>query len=259
LTPIGRILNRFSKDLDSLDMQLPMFMYEFIQAFIYIIGVIIVCAYTSWATLVILVPMLFMFYRVRQYFSCTSRELKRLEAVSRSPVFSLFGETVSGLPHLRAFKMIGQQAETFDGCCDANFKIFFHLYSLTSWLIYRLDSMGSCMILSIGLSCFWLPRTQETVAILGLGLTTATGLMGRLHMTVQFSIETENHMTSVERLQHFATIPKEANTATSTEALSEDWPASGHIQFQNIMMRYRPQLPLVLNNLSFEVHAGAKL
>jgi len=259
VTPIGRILNRFSKDLDSLDMQLPMFMFEFLQALVFILGVLIVCAYTSWVTLLIMVPMMYIFYRFRQYFSCTSRELKRLESVSRSPMFSLFSETVSGLPHLRAFKMIGHQAAAFDDCCDANFKIFFHLYSLTAWLIYRLDLMGTCMILSIGLSCLWLPRTSETSGLLGLGLTTAVGLMGRLHMTVQMSIETENHMTSVERLQHFETIPKEDSTAICTEPLAEDWPATGHIQFVNVMMRYRPQLPLVLNSLSFEVHAGERV
>jgi ABC-type multidrug transport system fused ATPase/permease subunit len=256
VTPVGRILNRFSKDLDSLDMQLPMFMFEFLQAFVYIMGVLAVCAYTSWATLILLIPMFFIFYRVRKYFSCTSRELKRIESVSRSPVFSLFGETVGGLPHLRAFKMVGQQAEAFDECCNSNFKIFFHLYSLTSWLIYRLDLLGATMILSIGLSCLWVPRTTQTAAILGLGLTTANGLMGRLHMTVQMSIETENHMTSVERLQHFATIPKEDSLAAPAEPLEAAWPAQGNIKFDNILMRYRPQLPLVLNKLSFEVPAG---
>merc|ERR1719247_3352578 len=101
------------------------------------------------------------------------------------------------------------------------------------------------MILSIGLSCLWVPRTKETSAMLGLGLTTAVGLMGRLHMTVQHSIETENHMTSVERLQHFAAIPKEASVIDSAEALGDDWPVKGRVQFEGISMRYRPHLPLV--------------
>lgn len=94
--------------------------------------------------------------------------------------------------------------------------------------------------------------------MLGLGLTTAVGLMGRLHMTVQHSIETENHMTSVERLQHFESIPKEASVVTSTESPAEDWPVKGHIQFEGIMMRYRAHLPLVLNKLSFEVQGGER-
>lgn len=95
--------------------------------------------------------------------------------------------------------------------------------------------------------------------MLGLGLTTAVGLMGRLHMTVQHSIETENHMTSVERLQHFAAIPKEdSGVSIDAPPLAEDWPAKGHVEFDSVEMRYRAQLPLVLKKLSFEARAGER-
>lgn len=96
--------------------------------------------------------------------------------------------------------------------------------------------------------------------MMGFGLTTATELMGRLFMTVQQSIETENHMTSVERLQHFAQIPKEAAGIPAGAAPTPDeWPAQGHVQFDNVSMRYRPELPLVLNGLSFEARAGERV
>eukprot|EP00928_Gymnodinium_smaydae_P032347 TRINITY_DN23454_c0_g1_i1.p1 TRINITY_DN23454_c0_g1~~TRINITY_DN23454_c0_g1_i1.p1 ORF type:complete len:1288 (+),score=192.78 TRINITY_DN23454_c0_g1_i1:407-3865(+) len=259
VTPLGRILNRFSKDLDSLDMQLPLVMFDFLQAFMFIMGVIVMASASSYGTLAVLLPLVVVFYCIRWYFSCTSRELKRLEAITRSPLYSMFTEMVNGLAHLRAFGMLEKQASEFDNICERNFKVFFHLHALTGWLINRLDMVGVSMILSISLSVLWVPRTAETAAAIGFGLTAATSLMGRLFHTVNLSIETENHMTSVERLQHFETIPKERSTTIEAVEPPEAWTQAGHVQFKGVCMRYRDELPLVLKNLSFEALPGERV
>eukprot|EP00927_Polykrikos_kofoidii_P072699 TRINITY_DN68797_c0_g1_i1.p1 TRINITY_DN68797_c0_g1~~TRINITY_DN68797_c0_g1_i1.p1 ORF type:complete len:1140 (+),score=163.24 TRINITY_DN68797_c0_g1_i1:304-3420(+) len=263
VTPMGRIINLFAKDLDSLDMQLPLFMFEFLQALAYIIGVVGVSVSMSWATLGLLIPVFLLFYLVRRYYSRTSRELKRLESVSRSPILNNFMETMNGLTHLRALGMVTQQAEHFGSCCNTNFKLTFHLRCLGSWLIYRLDLLGVAIIFSTGASCLWVPRTRESAAILGLGITTATGLMGRLHMTVQHSIETENHMTSVQRFKALAVVPREKEVVDGNVVVDEtslaSWPSSGGVSFEDVSLRYRPGLPLVLNKISFTCAPAEKV
>jgi len=73
------------------------------------------------------------------------------------------------------------------------------------------------------------------------------------------SIETENHMTSVQRLQHFSTIPMEQPTLLEIAELEEDWPQAGHLQFKNVRLRYREGLPLVLKGLTFEALPGERV
>ncbi|CAK0791457.1 unnamed protein product, partial [Prorocentrum cordatum] len=257
--PLGRILNRFAKDLDCLDMELPMYMFTFLQFAVLVLNVMLVCVVTSWAALIIVAPVLWIGYQFRQYYASTSRELKRLEGVSRTPLFNNFVETVGGLPHLRAFGMVDEQAAMFRAKCDLNFKVFFHLHALVPWLIYRMDLFAATMVFSIGISCLWLPRTVETAALLGFGLTTALNLMGRLVQTVQSSIETENAMLSVERMLYFETIPQETGDGGPGPEPGPEWPAEGRVRFDGVQLRYRPHLPLVLAGLSFEAAPGERV
>ncbi|CAE8642536.1 unnamed protein product, partial [Polarella glacialis] len=255
IVPTGRILNRLSKDLDSLDSQLPEQMAEFLQAMCYVLSSALVCVATSPYVLLALVPMLFVFVKVRKLYSASSRELKRLEAISRSPLYVHFQETLAGLVHIRAFRLQGRMLEEFDSKVDRNNHIFFHQYVLICWLVLRVNMIATVLITAVvAVSIFF--RTAMDPTLIGLSLSSAAGLLGRLHMCVQLSAEVENHFTSVERLDHFSRVPQEEQSFREAALVEASWPERGQLVFEAVQLKYRPHLPLVLDGVSFTVPAG---
>jgi ABC-type multidrug transport system fused ATPase/permease subunit len=103
VTPSGRIINRFAKDLDSVDTYLPDFMHDSLTTFGELLATLMVCAVSSPAFLMVVPGLLWYTLRTRALFSASSRELKRMEAVNRSPIFTCFSEAASGIATIRAF------------------------------------------------------------------------------------------------------------------------------------------------------------
>ncbi|KAJ0401177.1 hypothetical protein ATCC90586_006196 [Pythium insidiosum] len=139
VTPVGRILNRFSRDLDQVDNPLPYYALRFLTCFMLALSVFVVCAVTTPITTLLYPPLLYACYYVQQYFLASSRELKRLDGVTRSPFFNLVAETINGIESIRALGM----AEHFSSRCrdllDHNSKFFFMYQSTSKWFSMRLD------------------------------------------------------------------------------------------------------------------------
>ena len=99
--PVGRILNRFSKDVGCLDELLPKTFLEAIQYVLLVFAALIVPTVTNPWLLFVVVPLTVLVVYICRYYLKTSRELKRLESIYRSPVFSHFSETLHGLDTIR--------------------------------------------------------------------------------------------------------------------------------------------------------------
>lgn len=249
VVPTGRILNRFSKDLDAVDLLLVDFLFEFLETAIFIIALLIVCAISVPEMLIVFFPLTFVFYKTRQMFSKASREMKRIESTSRSPVFSTFGETVSGLAHIRAYGEEDIFRKQYCDRLDIHLKTTFHLNNITPWNIIRLDLVGSFVVLTIAICIVSFEGTiSETLSALALAYSVQ--LESRLTEAVWKSIETENYMTQMERLEHFQHIPQESEEGDDVDTM---WPKEGKVEFENVDFRYRADLPDVLHKVSFEV------
>jgi ABC-type multidrug transport system fused ATPase/permease subunit len=247
--PTGRILNRFSKDLDAVDLLLVDFLFEFLETAIFIIALLIVCAISVPEMLIIFFPLTYLFYKTRQTFSKSSRELKRIESTSRSPVFSTFNETVTGLAHIRAYGEEDVFRKLYCDRLDTHLKTTFHLNNITPWNIIRLDLVGSLVVLTIAV-CIVTFEGSISETLSALALAYSVQLESRLTEAVWKSIETENYMTQMERLEHFQHIPQESQDGDDVDAL---WPKEGKLEFENVDFRYRADLPDVLHKVSFEV------
>lgn len=247
VVPSGRILNRFSKDLDAVDLLLVDFLFEFLETAWFIFCLLAVCAYSVPEMLIIFFPMVFLFYKVRQMFSRSSREMKRIESTSRSPVFSTFGETVTGLAHIRAYGEEEAFRKEYCDRLDTHLKITFHLNQITPWNIIRLDLVGSVVVLTIAV-CVVLFEGTLSETLSALALAYSVQLESRLTEAVWKSIETENYMTQMERLEHFQNIPQETQEGSDPPA---SWPAHGLVEFRQVVFRYRPDLPEVLKKVNF--------
>ncbi|KAF1329526.1 Abc transporter c family member 2, partial [Globisporangium splendens] len=258
VTPVGRILNRFSNDLDQVDASLPQQYQLLLQNVAMTVGALAVSAASSYWIGVSYIPMIILFVMIGKYFKKTSREVKRLEGITRTPVYNLFGETLTGLHTIRAFKMQDKFIRINKDTVDGNAAAYFLYWGAGRWLAVRLDWMSVVIIFVVSLYLV-ATKGQISTVVGGISLTYSLMLTSIVQNTVRSVDRTDNAMTSVERLLHFREIPKEDDGAASTPINSELWPSQGAIKFDKLCLKYRPELPLVLRGVNMNIQGGEKV
>uniref|UniRef100_A0A8D0AA03 ATP-binding cassette, sub-family C (CFTR/MRP), member 12 n=1 Tax=Sander lucioperca TaxID=283035 RepID=A0A8D0AA03_SANLU len=253
-TPTGRILNRFSKDQEEVDIALPQNMDPFFQFCLLVTFTIIMISAVFPAMLVAVVVMgAFIFQR-------SIRQMKKMENISRSPCISLTTSTLQGLSTIHAYNIEDSHIKLFKSLNDINSNYFLLFNSGTRWLSFWLDFMAATMSLLVSLFVVLSSNDLINPALKGLALSYTTQLTGMLQYVVRQSTEVEARFNSVERLQEYITDCKpEAPRHIKEAQVPKDWPKSGTITFQDYKMRYRENTPIVLNGLNFLIRAGEKL
>ncbi|KAF6738604.1 Multidrug resistance-associated protein 4 [Oryzias melastigma] len=246
--PIGRILNRFSKDIGYLDSLLPWTFVDFTQVFLQVIGVIAVAAIIIPWILIPIVPLLGVFLFLRHYFLQTSRDIKRLESTTRSPVFSHLSSSLQGLSTIRAFRVQEKFLQMFDEYQDLHSEAWFLFLTTSRWFAVRLDGICSVFVTITAFGCLYLKEDLEPGAV-GLALSYAVTLTGMFQWGVRQSAEIENMMTSVERVVEYAELESEAPWETDFQP-PDEWPQTGTITFDRVNFSYGASEPLVLKDLS---------
>ena len=248
-TPLGRVLNRFSKDVYTLDEQLPNTMYSWLStALACIIAISAVAFVVPWF-LAACVPMGYVYYRVMVVYVPTSRELQRLESVTRSPVFSHFGETLEGASTIRAFRAESMFTSCSMGKLERNLRSYYFNVSSNRWLALRLEAIGTCFVTLAALLAVAEAGSVSGGAG-GLALTYALNITQTLNWYVRVSSDRESQVVAVERCQEYATLESEAAPVIEGRQPPLGWPQRGAITLKRVTMRYRPGLPLVLRGAS---------
>ncbi|XP_075905473.1 ATP-binding cassette sub-family C member 4-like [Nelusetta ayraudi] len=249
INPIGRVLNRFSKDIGLMDSMLPITFVDFYQLFLQNVGVVAVAASVIPLILIPVVPLLLFFLYLRRFYLCTSRAIKRLESTTRSPVFSHLSSSLQGLWTIRALRAEERLKKTFDTHQDLHSEAWF-LYLMTSrWFALRLDSICSTFIALTAFSCILLRDGLEAGEV-GLVLTYAVTLVGNFQWTVRQSAEVENMMTSVERVVEYAELKSEADWTSQKHPAPPNWPSRGQLTFRQMNFSYSSGSPLVLKDIN---------
>ncbi|CAF0904325.1 unnamed protein product, partial [Didymodactylos carnosus] len=262
--PIGRVLNRFSKDQQTVDELLPMTFYESLQSLTMTIGSLVIIGIANPWVLFILLLIIPVILWLRHYSVRTSTEIKRLDSMTRSPIYSLFSSSLSGIPIIRSYKVEYYLIDQFLKNLDRNTRTSVIFLGATRWFGLRIDSMTCLLtlltaILSVGL------RTKLNPASVALALTYCINLTGVFQWAVRQSAETENYMTSTERVYEYSQLPSEPDLLHTTNALSvvgsttSSWPQRGEIEFQNYKLRYRPELDFVLKGLSVKIDSNERI
>ncbi|KAM9835950.1 ATP-binding cassette sub-family C member 4-like [Aulostomus maculatus] len=247
INPIGRVLNRFSKDIGQLDSNMPWTFVDFIQVFLQILGVIAVASSVIPWILVPVLPLLLIFLYLRRYFLHTSRDIKRLESTTRSPVFSHLSSSLQGLWTIRAFGAEERFQEAFDAHQDLHSEAWFLFLTTSRWFAVRLDGICSIFVTVTTFGCLLL-RDQLDAGSVGLALTYSVTLMGMFQWGVRQSAEVENMMTSVERVVEYTELESEAPWETQKRPPHE-WPSRGLVTFDGVSFSYSADGPMVLQNL----------
>ncbi|GFS15404.1 ABC transporter C family member 5 [Elysia marginata] len=257
--PVGRVLNRFSKDTGQIDDLLPWTMFDMLQNALQAAGVVIVAAVFNPWVLIPAVPIILLFVFVRRYYVQTSRSVKRLEGTTRSPVFSYLSASLQGLHTIRAMHIEDRLVAEFDAHQDLHSEAWYLFLTTSRWLGVRLDSLSVAFVACVVyLSVF--ASSSMDVGYVGLTVIYTINLTGLFQWTVRQSVEMENQMISVERVLQYSRLPVEAGLESKPENKpADDWPTSGSLQAKDVRLQYSPSAPFVLRDISFDIHSGEKV
>ncbi|KAK3829900.1 MAG: ATP-binding cassette transporter 1 [Linnemannia elongata] len=260
-TPMGRILNRFSKDQSTIDEVLPRSFSGYSRTLFQVISVLVVVTMSTPSFIIIILPFSFVYLWLQRYFLSTSREIRRLDSVSRSPVFAHFQETLGGISTIRAYR---QQKRFIDGNehrLDQNLRAFYPGIAGNRWLAFRLECLSSVIIFgSAFLSVVSLARhIAVDPGLVGLSLSYALSITQTLNWMVRQYTEIESNIVSVERLKEYVELTPEAPETIPYHRPPQEWPAEGRVDFVNYETRYRPGLELVLRGVNCSIRSHEKI
>ncbi|KAL2628814.1 hypothetical protein R1flu_013500 [Riccia fluitans] len=260
--PSGRILNRFASDQYTVDDALPFVVNNLIAQLFSLTGIIAVLCWVQWTFLLVLIPLGFMYHRLQRYYRATSRELRRLDGITRSPIYTSFTEALEGAPTIRSFRAQAQFAATNRGMVGVNMRASYNELSASLWLSIRLQILAAFVVFLVSMVAILSHHDGSTIApvsagLVGLGLSYASPIITTLNNLLANFTETEKDMVSMERIHQYMGL--EAEPSDGTVEVEPDWPARGEIEFSKVTLVYLPNLPPALRELSFKVYAGEKV
>ncbi|CAL9687902.1 unnamed protein product [Knipowitschia caucasica] len=256
-TPTGRVLNRFAKDIFTIDEAIPQSVRSWILCFLGVLATIfVICLATPFFTVVI-IPLAVIYYFVQRFYVATSRQLRRLDSVSRSPIYSHFGETVSGLSVIRAYGHQDRFLKHNETTMDENLKSVYPWIVSNRWVAIRLEFVGNLVVFFAALFAV-ISRNNLDSGLVGLSISYALNVTQTLNWLVRMTSELETNIVAVERVSEYSEIEHEAEWINDTRP-PETWPEEGKVQFENYKVRYRPGLDLVLHGVSCSIDCQEKI
>lgn len=259
-TPVGRILQRFSRDVESVDIHLQWSFDHTIHAFFHITVSLLLIIIILPLVLIIVIPILYIYYRLQNSYRRVAREIKRLDSVARSPRFAHFKESLQGLSVIRAFDKSEWSMNQFYDKLKYSTEMFHTHYMVNRWFSTRLPLIGAAISTATGLMIVF-SSYHGFIAAGTAGLVTvyALDLWRHLNWGVRIFSDLESRMTSVERLQYYCDLEAEKNYIGEAIEIEESWPHSGSLEFKNVSLKYADHLPLVLKNVSFKIKSGSRV
>uniref|UniRef100_A0A8C5IZA3 ABC-type glutathione-S-conjugate transporter n=1 Tax=Junco hyemalis TaxID=40217 RepID=A0A8C5IZA3_JUNHY len=257
-TPTGHLLNRFSRDMDAVDSVIPDklksvlgFLFNLLEIYL-----VIVVA-TPWAAMAI-VALTVLYAAFQHFYVSTSCQLRRLEAASRSPIYSHISETFQGSSVIRAHRDQQRFISKSNFLVDENQRICFPGAVADRWLATNLEFLGNGIVLFAALFAA-MGRTQLSPGTAGFSLSSALQITGVLNWMVRSWTEVENNSVAVERVREYLKAPKEAPWTLNGKLQGQVWPTEGRIEFRNYSLCYRPGLELALRRVSVTINGHEKI
>ncbi|KAL0435883.1 UNVERIFIED_CONTAM: ABC transporter C family member 4 [Sesamum radiatum] len=258
-TPSGRILTRASTDQTNVDILIPFFMSITVSMYITLLSIIIITCQYAWPTVILLIPLGWLNIWYRGYYLSTSRELTRLDSITKAPVIHHFSESITGVMTIRCFRKQESFSQENVNRVNANLRMDFHNNGSNEWLGFRLELIGSFILCMSAMFMIVLPSNIIKPENVGLALSYGLSLNSVLYWAIYMSCFLENKMVSVERIKQFTVIPSEAEWRKKDFLPPPNWPTHGNVELKNLQVRYRPDTPLVLKGITLSITGGEKI
>ncbi|TPX76960.1 hypothetical protein CcCBS67573_g01803 [Chytriomyces confervae] len=255
-TPTGRLLNRFGKDVDTLCDALPLAVSDAMLEIVIVISGIVVCTIATPMYILMVIPLAYPYIWLQRRFLGTSRDLRRLHAITRSPIYQLVDESLDGLPTLRSYGMQEEFVNRLMRIVDLNNGAWISNLLASRWFDVRIDTVG---LMALVLSAALCVASKGSVdpALAGLALIYASSTAGYLSFFVQDFCLLEVNIVSVERINEYVKCPQERQGRI--QAAPSSWPSSSRLEFKNYSTRYRNDLDNVLNQLQLTIKSHERV
>lgn len=260
-TPVGRIMNRFTNDINKVDDTLPRVFSIFFASSVRTIFTLGIVGYAMPLFLLVILALLFVYGYYQRFYVSISRELKRLVSVSRSPIYAHLQESLNGVDTIRAYRQIDRFQFINNANIDLNLKSLYMLRSINRWLSTRLQFIGSMVILSASLLSIYSLTTSKPLSagMAGFVMSYALQVTDSLNWVVRMSAEVESNIVSVERCFEYCELPVEEKENHIFIKPPSKWPADGSVKFQGYSTRYRDNLDLILKDITLDIKPNEKI
>ncbi|GAA6021728.1 hypothetical protein JCM11491_001395 [Sporobolomyces phaffii] len=258
-TPLGRHQSRLGKDVDGIDNRLNDSLRMVLATLVQIVASIVMIAIVYPLFLAPVAAVMFLIYSTSKFYRASARTIKRHDNTLRSFLYAWFGESLTGLVTIRAFHEQERFLRGTEKFIDIENRAYFLTVLNQRWLSIRVDTLGALLTFVVAIVAV-AERTTIPSSKTGLILSVTLAVQQALTMMVRQVAEVENNMAGVERLVAYGEdLPQEAPARIRDASPPSGWPNRGGIKFEHIELRYRPELPPVLRDLSLEIKAGEKV
>nr|XP_020463909.1 multidrug resistance-associated protein 1-like [Monopterus albus] len=257
-TPSGNLVNRFSKEMDTIDSLIPSIFKMFLGSLFSVLGACVIILIAT-PLVAIVIPFLgLLYFFVQRFYVASSRQLKRLESVSRSPIYTHFNETLLGTSVIRAFGEQERFIHESDQRVDHSQKAYYPSIVANRWLAVRLEFVGNCIV---SFAAFFAVIARESLSpgIMGLSISYALQLTASLTWLVRMSSDVETNIVAVEKVKEYSDTEKEAEWKHEPSSLPPGWPTDGCIDIRGFGLRYRQDLDLAIHNITIRINGGEKV
>lgn len=256
-TPVGRILNRLTSDVEKIDQNLPHNIRGvFLQTLHALITIIVISVNTP-IFLTVILPATILYGLIQRFYVPSMRQLERFRAKTNSPIFSFFGETITGVSTIRAYGAQERFIQESQKKVDDNTVFRFSLNVAQKWSGLRLECIGNLFVLAAAMFAVMSPNINGGIA--GLVVAYALQITGSLNGLVRTIAELETNIVSVERVKEYSEKEREADWINESHRPPSAWPTEGNIKFDNYKTRYREGLELVLKGVTCEIKGREKV
>ncbi|KAL8872729.1 MAG: hypothetical protein Q9174_001684 [Haloplaca sp. 1 TL-2023] len=250
----GQILNRFLADFNTIDSQLANNLTLLAHSALQLLGISIIGAIVSPYLLVCVIPLIGACVFYAKTYLAGARDVKRLEAATKSPIFDILSSILSGLSTIRAFGKTQQYIDQAQKHIDAHARCVWHLWLFNRWLGIRFAFIGALFTTAVAAFAVYSPSVSASLA--GLALSFSLDFTDSVFWVLRRFADVEMNMNSLERVSEFCALPTEP---TSGKIPPPEWPEEGAIDVENLSVAYAPDTAPALRNVSFKVPAGARM
>merc|ERR1711892_223969 len=256
-TSSGSVISRFSSDMDATDSMIPNMLSAFLYNSFEILATIVTISYSSPEFLIAVVPVLIIFYGIKIFYIKTSRQIKRLESSSNSPIYAHLNETVRGISSIKAFRQVPRFPQDFENLISSNLKFSYYSVMCGRWLNLRTEIVAQILVLAASLVAV-VNRETFSSGWAGLIISLALSVTETFNWALICLTNLEDQATVVERVKELTQHVPQEKPWVSENPPEISWPSKGVISFQNYSTGYSKEVD-VLKNISFETKSGEKL